>query len=626
MIPIVRTLAAAGIALAAGFATGISPRIAADPPAVVFKDVRVFDGTAILPKCAVVVVGSTIAAVGPDVAVPPGAEIIPGEGLTLLPGLIDSHVHVFSPRELRQSLVFGVTTVLDMSTLPQVFKPIKERQAAGATPDMADLFSAGHSATVPGGHGTEYGGIVPTLTTPAEAADFVARRKAEGSDYLKIMSGAAKHVLTPETIVALASEARRQGLLSLVHVNVRAFAAQAVEAGVSGLAHCFADVPPEDGLIGTMKAKGTFVIPTLSVMNDLPGVPPSDLTTDPRLAPDLAPDLVEALAIPARQGSSAAWSFGAAEETARRLHAAGVPLLAGTDSINPGTAHGASMHRELALLVRAGLTPADALAAATSVPAGVFGLRDRGRIAPGLRADLLLVRGDPARDVTATRDIVGVWKLGRRLDRDAWRTRLDRLRSSRPGGGAPCPPDGSETGIISDFDSGDLFTRFGFTWFETTDRMTGGSSSVALAPGRDGADGSPGSMSLAGTLAAGTPYGWAGASFYPSSASWAPADLSSWSGISFWARGTTKQGVVMIVRSGAGAPSLQTFPLETSWGKREIPFAAFDKCDGTGIMAVVIGAAGDPGPFEMALDQVRLTRAAAPPRAASFTAKGASGK
>ena len=77
--------------------------------------------------------------------------------------------------------------------------------------------------------------------------------------------------------------------------------------------------------------------------------------------------------------------------------------------------HGASMHLELELLARAGLTPRDVLRAATSLPAAVFGLTDRGRIAPGKRADLLLVEGDPLTDVTATRDVRAVWRAGVRL-------------------------------------------------------------------------------------------------------------------------------------------------------------------------------------------------------------------
>jgi imidazolonepropionase-like amidohydrolase len=98
-----------------------------------------------------------------------------------------------------------------------------------------------------------------------------------------------------------------------------------------------------------------------------------------------------------------------------RLAGAGVPLLAGTDAGSPGTAHGASLHDELALLVQAGLTPGAALAAATGAPAAAFGLPDRGRIAPGLRADLVLVRGEPERDVTRTRAVQVVWRGGHAL-------------------------------------------------------------------------------------------------------------------------------------------------------------------------------------------------------------------
>jgi hypothetical protein len=118
-----------------------------------------------------------------------------------------------------------------------------------------------------------------------------------------------------------------------------------------------------------------------------------------------------------------------------RLRAAGVPVLAGTDAPNPGTAHGVSLHRELELLVRAGLSPVEALRAATSLPARAFRLLDRGRIAPGMRADLLLVGGDPTTDVLATRDIRAVWKLGHPADREAFR-RAQRSRTLPLLGGA----------------------------------------------------------------------------------------------------------------------------------------------------------------------------------------------
>jgi predicted amidohydrolase YtcJ len=107
----------------------------------------------------------------------------------------------------------------------------------------------------------------------------------------------------------------------------------------------------------------------------------------------------------------------ATAEAIRQLARRRVPILAGTDAPAPGQTYGASLHGELALLVRAGLTPMQALAAATSAPARVFRLSDRGRIRPGLRADLVLVEGDPTRDIRATRRIALVWKRGIEVER-----------------------------------------------------------------------------------------------------------------------------------------------------------------------------------------------------------------
>jgi imidazolonepropionase-like amidohydrolase len=121
-----------------------------------------------------------------------------------------------------------------------------------------------------------------------------------------------------------------------------------------------------------------------------------------------------AMAFPPRAGTSCAGT----REALRQLAKAGVPLLTGTDSPSPGSTYGASVHGELELLVGAGLTPLQALAAATSAPARAFRLADRGRIAPGLRADLVLVDGDPTSDVRAARRIVAVWKKGVRVARE----------------------------------------------------------------------------------------------------------------------------------------------------------------------------------------------------------------
>ena len=164
-----------------------------------------------------------------------------------------------------------------------------------------------------------------------------------------------------------------------------------------------------------------------------------DLAGHPRLGPYLDPAIRQFLtepatanaarALAASSGARSRLDFTAALRTAVALHQAGVPVLPGTDangspdSQNPilraHAGHGIALLHELALLVQAGLTPAEALAIATSAPARCFSLADRGQIVPGLRADLLLVKGDPTTDITATRNITGIWRHGTRLDREA---------------------------------------------------------------------------------------------------------------------------------------------------------------------------------------------------------------
>jgi imidazolonepropionase-like amidohydrolase len=130
------------------------------------------------------------------------------------------------------------------------------------------------------------------------------------------------------------------------------------------------------------------------------------------------------------RASTSKANFANALKTIRALRTANVPLLAGTDATNPGTAHGVSIHRELELLVQAGLTPTEALRSATSIPAETFGLNDRGRIAPGLRGDLVLVKGDPTQDVLATRDIVSIWKTGAEVNRSSARALVEKERQA----------------------------------------------------------------------------------------------------------------------------------------------------------------------------------------------------
>jgi imidazolonepropionase-like amidohydrolase len=388
---------------------------------IAITHVRIFDGSKVIPDSTVVVQGRTIRAVDPKAAVPAGAEVIDGSGDTLLPGFIDSHTHAWGD-VLTRAAIFGVTTELDMFTNPQFARAQREEQAKTGAPGRADLLSAGYLATVPGGHGTEYGTPIPTLTEPEEAQDWVDARIAEGSDYIKIVSENGRlynhpiPTLDKATIAALIQAAHKRGKLAVVHISTEEAATEALEVGADGLVHIFTDRAPEAGFIALAVKRKAFVTPTLTLVQSSIGIAGGQsLQDDPRLSPYLTAGEVHNLGRHFPKFGDQ--QFQNALDAVRELKAAGVPILAGTDAPNPGTAHGASIHRELELLVQAGLSPAEALAAATSVPARIFGLKDRGGIAPGLRADLVLVKGDPTANITASRDILKVWKIGQEVRR-----------------------------------------------------------------------------------------------------------------------------------------------------------------------------------------------------------------
>src|SRR5690606_4277609 len=300
---------------------------------------------------------------------------------------------------------------------------------------------------------------------------FVDARIAEGSDWIKIVHddgsafGLQWPTLDEATLRAVIAAAHARDRLALVHVSRAADARTALEAGADGLVHLFVDAP-DTRIAQLAKERGAFVIPTLVVLRSITGEGGgAPLVDDPRTAPYLMPASRTLLrqAFPQRTGAGAPL-YEYAARTLHSLHAAGVTILAGTDAPNPGTAHGSAMHRELELLVEAGLSPLQALVAATAGPASRFGLKDRGSIAEGMRADLLLVKGDPLSDITATRDIAGVWKGGVRLDRTSYAALVAAAADA-----ATRPVPVLSDGLISDFESGTTAARFGTQWTVTTD-------------------------------------------------------------------------------------------------------------------------------------------------------------
>jgi imidazolonepropionase-like amidohydrolase len=397
---------------------------AANAQSFAVRHVRVFDGDQVHAGMTVVIRGGIIASVQADTAVPAGIEIIDGTGHTLLPGLFESHGHMWD-RALTQALAFGVTTVLDMFGSPDWAAERREEQRRGIATDRADLLSAGLLVTAPRGHGTQFGIEIPTITHPEAAALAVETRLAQGSDYIKIVYQGCEgcNSVDSATMQALVAETHRRGRKAVVHVHTLDYGVTAIRAGADGIVHLFADRVADDNFLDSIVESGAFVVPTLSVIAALSGRRDAGLlVAHPAFWQYLTAGDVRNLIANSPRGHENRWfRWDSVTVSLKKLADRGVPILAGSDPPNIGTAWGASMHRELELMVEAGMSPAMALRAATVTPARVFSLTDRGRIAAGLRADLLLVAGDPTSDIRATRDIVGIWKQGVRFDRDSHR-------------------------------------------------------------------------------------------------------------------------------------------------------------------------------------------------------------
>jgi imidazolonepropionase-like amidohydrolase len=560
----------------------------------------------------VAVENGLIKTVGKNVKVADGTKEVDGTGDTLLPGLIDSHTHTWA-NALDQALIFGVTTELDMFSDPKFDAAVRKREAAGQNLTAADLRSSGTLVTAPKGHGTEYGIAIPTLASAADAQAFVDARIAEGSDYIKIIYddgsayGGAIPTLTKEEVAAIVAAAHKRNKIAVAHIGSQAGARDVIEAGVNGLAHIFEDEPPAADFGAFVKQHHAFVIATLSVNESVSGKASGEsLLSDAHLSPYIEAQSAGNLkkSFPRRPNSKT--NFANALAAVRALHAANVPLLAGTDAPNPGTAHGVSIHRELELLVQAGLTPTDALRSATSIPAKTFGLNDRGRIAPGLRADLVLVKGDPTQDVLATRDIVSIWKTGAEVDRASTRAAVEKEKLEAQAAKAMPAPAGSENGLISDFEDGATAAKFGSGWSVSTDTIAGGKSSADLKWIAAGANGSKGAMQISGTISDAFAYAWAGAMFSPGSQPFVPANLSSKKAIRFWIRGDGRPYRLMIfTQSGGYNPAIQSIAADTDWKEIVLPFSAF-QTDGHDITAILFSAGGSPGTFQFAIDDVRL--------------------
>jgi imidazolonepropionase-like amidohydrolase len=403
---------------------------------IVIRGVRVFDAPAATLKDGVhdvVVKDGRIAAIAPPGVAAAGLAEIDGRGGTLLPGLVDAHTHpggTFDPPgtvsfpdvpgNLSAYLYAGVTTALDLGGLsPDAFRE-REKVAKGEHLGPR-LYVAGPIFTAPGGHPAEvlreslpwylswY--VVPRATrevaTADEARAAVAALLPERPDVIKIALDAgtgAVPCLAPETIAAITDAGHVANVRSVVHIGSSAEAIVAVRAGADALAHePWRDELSEEAL-AALAAGRIPVVPTLTVWDALQGPRTEFLAIEreigsPALLASFAklPEGIDPAVVRLVKDTGAVRRRNVA-----KLRAAGIRILAGSDSCNVGNLPGAGLHVELARLVEAGLTPGEALRAATVENARFLAgdAADFGTIEVGKRADLVLVNGVPSARIT----------------------------------------------------------------------------------------------------------------------------------------------------------------------------------------------------------------------------------
>ena len=445
---------------------------ASPPPAVAITHVTVIDADdpAPRPDQTVVVRGRRIVAVGPAAAtaVPPGSRVLNGRGRFLIPGLWDMHVHTDVPagREvLRLYVENGVLSVRDMAGTWAQLTAWRRDIAAGR------LTGPRIMASGPYLEGGEIG--IPHLLarTPDEARAAVDSLSRLGVDLVKLHGQ-----LSRESWFAALRAARERGLRTGGHVPRSITAAEASDSGLGSLEHLL-QIPipctpaeslalaprfPIQGMLGRCTSadlaplfarlvrNGTAVVPTQVAAYEISHWPLTDLPGDAyaRHLPDTLRRFVTQIfqippGVPADAHRTGAALFAKRLALVGAMHRAGVVLLAGTDAPLRNSPPGFGLHEELALLVRAGLSPFAALHAATLAPARWFGMQDSlGTIAPGKLADLVLLDANPLSDIRNLRRIRAVVLQGRvlrpRLRRTAGTPRGPTAAGA--GGGVPSSP------------------------------------------------------------------------------------------------------------------------------------------------------------------------------------------
>ena len=353
---------------------------------LVINNVRLFDGEIVKERVSVFIKNGLISKISKEKIKYHNA--INGEGKTLIPAFTNSHVHVWMPASLQQAAKAGVLNLLDMHGVESMMPILRKFKDST---NYASFYAAGAAATVPGGHGTQYGFPTPTLTKPEEALSFVKERIKNGAHYIKIIKEPWKATLDTKTVAALIKASHKENKKAVVHVSKAQDGFQVLKDKADGLVHIWDDKKITETQLNQLKKEHFFVIPTILTLQKVQSLYFNKTEEQTKIKVKLI------------------------QEEVKRLYDVGVPILAGTDPPNANINHGTDLYKEMYLLKEAGIPVLDVLKSATSLPALHFNLKNKGFIKKGYRADFILINGNPTKNINDIANEKRVFKLGKEV-------------------------------------------------------------------------------------------------------------------------------------------------------------------------------------------------------------------
>jgi imidazolonepropionase-like amidohydrolase len=547
-------------------------------------------------------------------------QILDLNGKWVIPGLMDMHVHSFgnsapqfqldifgTEEAARRMLYCGVTGFLDLFMQEdQIFAARDKQRSEGLL--AADIYCAGPILTCKDGHGTEFGIPTRLINSPAEADSVIDDLVKRKPDVIKIVYDHAAYwmpTIDRATMEAAVRRAGKHGLKSVIHIGTWQDAREAIEAGAECITHIHGneDIPAD--LAALMKKKGIYVTPTMAVETDLPHIAADNVILDNPMLRAVA----SASTIDAYRGDTSAYDKRTKNwlrtliriqpsvyRSVRLLNQTGVTLLAGTDVGNLGTFQGFSLHRELELLVEAGLSNWDALAAATTKAGEFLGVKIGMR--PGDVANLVVLDASPVERIANTQKIAMVIHHGAVVDRDSLLIPV-------------AVPAAAWTSVVLDDFSKNVVTvsRFVRRTLEN-DSVMGGSSTMSTTL-------ADGALQVRGRLVPrnGIP-AFAGITLTMGDANSPPFDVTSFKGIRIRIKPAAGPILLRLVTSTVKNYDYHGKVIENSkeWATLDIPFSEFTQLwsqpvpwTGKDFRGVQLWASGVfPGDYDFSVDSIEF--------------------